>query len=427
MKSLHSFILEAFLLILALSAVFSSCHPSPSPEDESTYSVTGEIIDPDASLSRLLADMLVSATDPSKEKVYVGSVGTEDGVTCRYVVNDLPSGEYVLSFSSLYYEKAEYSIDLNSDKTLNVALSPIPQISLDVQGIHIAPRVKSEAFSVTNLTGRNISLKMKPDSEIGRFIENLSGLQTMSDITGWFCPLAPGETKKVTLNARHDDRESVREGLIDIFVDEIYQSSLPFVIETTSRDFYANLVGRVTDGQGNALKDIPIYCNCTDSIVLTDADGRYSFDELPYLSQVCVIALSEFYNWKQSDFKDYVRDEMEIDLALEACTDHLALDRKEIDFGTGSISQAGGPVSVTINVTAETDAPISYRVMTKVIGGDVYPGLNYTANGSIISSGQLWFQLNRSVGEVGDFSFQAILKTDCAGTYLIPIKFSNTE
>ena len=105
----------------------------------------------------------------------------------------------------------------------------------------------------------------------------------------------------------------------------------------------------------------------------------------------------------------------------------MTLDRKEIDFGTGSISNAGSPVAFEINVTAETDAPVLFQVMTKVIGGNVYPGLHYVANGTFISSGRLWFQLDRSVGNVGDFEFTAILKTDCAGVYLIPIKFSNTE
>ena len=410
-------------LAAALAVIFG-CNP---PELTLTYSVTGEIIDPDASLSRLVADMHVMATNKSDGKVYVASVGSEDAVTCRYSLKDIPSGEYVLSFTSPYYEKAEYSLDLKGDKTLDVTLSPIPQIRLDVREIHIATREKSKVFSVTNITEREISLNFRPEFEIGDFIEGFSGFQKASGSLGWRANLAPGETKQVTLSARHDDQESVREGLIAINVDNIYQTSLPFVLETTSRDFYANLVGRVTDMQGHPLKDILIYCDCTETTVLTDADGCYSFDDLPYLSQVCVIALSEFYNWKQSEFKDYVRDEIEIDLALEPCTNHLTLDRKEIDFGTGSISNAGSPVTFEINVTAETDAPVLFQVMTKVIGGNVYPGLHYVANGTFISSGRLWFLLDRSVGNVGDFEFTAILKTDCAGVYLIPIKFSNTE
>jgi len=418
--------LKRLSYIFAALVLFSGCHPVKT-DDLPTYSITGEIIDPDASLSRLLADMHVTATDKLNGKSYAGAVGSEDAVTCRYSLKDVPSGEYVLLFSSRYYEAAEYSLNLKGDRILDVTLSPIPQVSLDVQEIRIVPREKSKVFSLTNLTDREISLELKPDFEISMFIEKISGLQKMSGTSGWRCNMAPGETKQLTIQAKHDDEVSVREGLIAINVDGIYQSSLPFAVETSSRDFYANLVGRVTDMQGNPLKDIPVYCNCTETIVLTDEDGRYSFDDLPYVSQVSVIALSEFYNWKQSEFKEYVKDEIELDLALEPCTNHLTLDRKEIDFGTGSVSNPSDPVSFEINVTAEKDDPVSFLVQTKVIGGDVYPGLHYLANGMFNSSIKLWFQLDRSVANVGDFAFTAILKTDSAGVYLIPIRFSNTE
>ena len=418
--------LKRLSYIFAALVLFSGCHPVKT-DDLPTYSITGEIIDPDASLSRLLADMHVTATDKLNGKSYAGAVGSEDAVTCRYSLKDVPSGEYVLLFSSRYYEAAEYSLTLKGDRILDVTLSPIPQVSLDVQEIRIVPREKSKVFSLTNLTDREISLELKPDFEISMFIEKISGLQKLSGTSGWRGNMAPGETKQLTIQAKHDDEVSVREGLIAINVDGFYQSSLPFAVETSSRDLYANLVGRVTDMQGNSLKDIPVYCNCTETIVLTDEDGRYSFDDLPYVSQVSVIALSEFYNWKQSEFKEYVKDEIELDLALEPCTNHLTLDRKEIDFGTGSVSNPGDPVSFEINVTAETDEPVSFLVQTKVIGGDVYPGLHYLANGMFNSSIKLWFQLDRSVANVGDFAFTAILKTDSAGVYLIPIRFSNTE
>ena len=160
---------------------------------------------------------------------------------------------------------------------------------------------------------------------------------------------------------------------------------------------------------------------------MTDEDGRYSFEDLPYISLVQVTALSEFYNWKTSEFKKYVLDEIKINLTLERCRNHLVLDCKEIDFGTGSISSSTNPVTFEINVSAETNAPVSFIIMTKVVGGKVYPGLNYLANGMFQSSQKLWFQLDRRVGDLGDFQFTAILKTDCAGVYLIPIKFSNTE
>ena len=411
--------------ILAALAVFCGCVPSIRTEE--TYSISGEIIDPDACLARSLDGMRVSATDKSTGKVYAGSVGTEDAITCRYSLENLPSGEYVLGFSSPYYDPAEYSVALQGNKTMDVTLTPIPLFSLDVEALHFAPRVTVRKFSITNVSGKLVSLSLYPNDVIALLVRSIPGFQKMDGTIGWRGQLDAGETKTVTVEIKHDDEESLLEGALAIEIDGMRLSSLPLVIETTSRDFYANLVGRVTDMEGRPLKDIPVYCNCTDTIVLSDEDGRYSFDDLPYVSQVQVIALSEFYNWKASEFKEYVRDELEINLSLERCQNHLTFDRKEIDFGTGSVSRPGAPVSFEINVTAETDEPVMFQVQTKVVGGNTYPGLHYVANGMIQSSKKLWFQLDRSVGSVGDFEFTAILKTDTAGTYLIPVKFSNTE
>ena len=411
--------------ILAALAVFCGCVPSIRTEE--TYSISGEIIDPDACLARSLDGMRVSATDKSTGKVYAGSVGTEDAITCRYSLENLPSGEYALGFSSPYYEPAEYSVALQGNKTMDVTLTPIPLFSLDVEALHFAPRVTVRKFSITNVSGKPVSLSLYPNDVIALLVRSIPGFQKMNGTIGWRGQLDAGETKTITVEIKHDDEESLLEGALAIEIDGMRLSSLPLVIETTSRDFYANLVGRVTDMEGRPLKDIPVYCNCTDTIVLSDEDGRYSFDDLPYVSQVQVIALSEFYNWKASEFKEYVRDELEINLSLERCQNHLTFDRKEIDFGTGSVSRPGAPVSFEINVTAETDEPVMFQVQTKVVGGNTYPGLHYVTNGMIQSSKKLWFQLDRSVGSVGDFEFTAILKTDTAGTYLIPVKFSNTE
>ena len=210
-------------------------------------------------VARLVADMNVSATNRSNGSVYAASVGTDDSKTCRYLLKDLPSAEYTLVFSSPFYETAEYSLDLKGDKTLDVTLSPIPQVSLDVQEIHIAPREKSAVFSVTNLTGKEITLHLRPQGGTTRLIEKLSGFQKVSESSAWCGTMAPGETRQVTLLVRHDLEESVLEGFFDIQVNGIHDTSLPFVIETTHLDFYANLVGRFTDGQCRQLADIPVY------------------------------------------------------------------------------------------------------------------------------------------------------------------------
>ena len=411
--------------ILAALAVFSGCNPSARKEE--TFCITGRIIDPDGCLVRSIDGMRVSATDKSAGKTYTGTVGTEDEVTCRYSVENLPSGDYVLSFSSPYYEPAEYPLSLRADKTLDVTMKPLSLFSLDVAELRFASRVTTREFTITNLMDKSVYLSLLPDDTVALLVRNISGLQRMTQVLGWQGLLEAGETRVLTVEIQHDGKESLLEGSLAVEIDGMRLSSLPLVIETTSRDLYGNLVGRVTDGQGHPLKDISVYCNCTDTVVLTDEDGRYSFDDLPYLSQVRVIAFSEFYQWKESEFKNYVRDEIEIDLSLERCRNHLVLGRQEIDFGTGSVSRSTAPVSAEIDVTAETDDPVQFSVLTKVIGGETYPGLNFVANGQFQSSLKLWFQLDRSIGQVGDFRFTAVLKTDSAGTYLIPVRFSNTE
>lgn len=417
--------LENVATILAVLMVFSGCISSIQRVDN--YDITGEIIDPDTHLTRLFEGMRVSATNHSTGTIYAGTVSTEDAVSCRYSVKNLPSGDYTLAFSSPHYEPAEYSLSLNGDRTLDVTLKPRPLFSLGVEELHFESRVTTREFSITNTTGKAFSLDISPSNNIALLLRRISDFQKMNGTIGWRCHLDAGETKSITVEIQHDDKESLLEGSLFIAVDGLRLFTLPLVIETTNRDFYANLVGQVTDEQGHPLKNIPIYCNCTDTIVMTDEDGRYSFEDLPYISLVQVTALSEFYNWKTSEFKKYVLDEIKINLTLERCRNHLVLDCKEIDFGTGSISSSTNPVTFEINVSAETNAPVSFIIMTKVVGGKVYPGLNYLANGMFQSSQKLWFQLDRRVGDLGDFQFTAILKTDCAGVYLIPIKFSNTE
>ena len=249
--------MKRIIYILVALAVLFGCHPNNPIEEKPTYSITGEIIDPDGSLARLLADMHVTATDKSSGMVYAGSVGTEDSRTCRYSLNDIPAGEYVLVFSSPYFETAEYSLDLKGNKTLDVTLSPIPLLSLGVKELYFAPRVKTLEFSITNLTTKPLSLSLAPDDIVRFLVKSIPGFTKTDGDRKWRCQLNAGETKSVSVVIMHDDHESLLEGSLDIEVDNIKQSSIRFVIETTSKDFYANLVGRITDVQGNL--DVSIF------------------------------------------------------------------------------------------------------------------------------------------------------------------------
>ena len=160
---------------------------------------------------------------------------------------------------------------------------------------------------------------------------------------------------------------------------------------------------------------------------MTDENGRYSFDEISGSSMFRVAAISEYYKFKESDFIEYVIDELVADLTLEPCTNHLILDRKEVDFGTGSISQADKPESITINITAETEESVYYNLQVYNTEFGVVPGLLYSPTAQYIENyPQITFQLSRSISDVGTFKLNAFLKTDNAGAYIIPITFTNT-
>ena len=153
----------------------------------------------------------------------------------------------------------------------------------------------------------------------------------------------------------------------------------------------------------------------------------YSFDDVTGSSMFRVAAISEYYKFKESDFIEYVVDELVADLTLEPCTNHLILDKKEVDFGTGSISQSSAPETVTVNITAETDEPVYYNLQVFNTEFGAVPGLNYYPTAQYIENyPQITFQLSRSVSTEGTFKLNAFLKTDTAGAYIIPITFTNT-
>jgi hypothetical protein len=55
------------------------------------------------------------------------------------------------------------------------------------------------------------------------------------------------------------------------------------------------------------------------------------------------------------------------------------------------------------------------------------PGLTYSPTSQYVQYfPQLSFQLSRSVSDEGSFLLKALLKTDTAGAYVIPITFTNT-
>lgn len=415
-------------LFFALLAVFAACG-DPEMKEEPKYTISGKIVDPVANGRRLLTGINAIVSGKSGEVVFNGPVSLSDTISCRYSLKDIPAGEYDLFFSGSYYDVSKYKLDVKGDTNLDVELSPIQLISIDTDKLVFGSRVNTREFSITNVCGRDLVLTIRTGFGAGRFVRNVT--PGVPQDYGWLLILSAGETRHIKVEVLHD-LEGVEEGSLEIWArdsQDWVEMSIPVIMETTSRDFHANLVGKVCDTQGKPLKDIMVYCECTGTVAMTDENGIYGFDELPYRSTFRVTALSERYKYKDSDFIDYVIDEIRADFTLEPCTNHLILDRKEVDFGSGSISLADmyNPESITINITAETDEPVYFNLQVFNTEFGTVPGLLYFPTAQYIEYyPQITFQLSRSVSDIGTFRLNALLKTDTAGSYIIPISFTNT-
>lgn len=424
MRKIKTEKMKKTLYLISCLVLLASCGGT-TVVDESKYTVSGKISDPASNGRRLLTGIDAVVRGESGGVVFDGPVDLSDTISCRYALKDIPAGVYDIVFSGQYYEASSYRVAVKSDSNLDVDLSPIRLLSIDTDTLYFGPRVRTREFSVTNVSEHSLNISLR-----GGRIESITNCRKQD--YGWLLTLNPGETKRLTAEVRHE-QEGVEEGYLKFFAtgsQEWAVTVIPIQIETTGRDFYANLVGTVRDTEGHPLKGIPIFCECTDTAAVTDENGRYSFEDLPYRSSFRVTALPEHYKCKDSDFVQYVIDEIVIDLVLEPCTNHLVLDRKEIDFGTGSISAAAAeynPETVTIRMTAETDEPVWYNLNVYNTEFGVVPGLNYWPTAQYVENyDTLTFTLSRGVSNEGTFRLNALLRTDNAGAYLIPITFTNT-
>ena len=417
--------MKRIALFFICLAVLAACG-EPAVEEEQKYTISGKIIDPDANGKRLLTGINATVSGTGGV-VFNGPVNLSDTISCKYTIKDIPAGRYDLIFSGSAYKDSKYSLDVKEDVNLDVEMSPVLLVSVDKEILVFESRVKSQQFSITNISGQDLILLIRPGGGSGRFIRNLTPGSKQEG--GWLLNLAAGVTQRITVEVFHE-QEGVEEGQLEICpvnTQEWVESTLPVRMETTSRDFNANLVGKVCDTQGNPLEGILMYCGCDGQTTLTDENGLYSFDDITGSSMFRVAAISEYYKYKESDFIEYVVDELVADFTLEQCTNHLIFDQKEVDFGTGSISQASAPESITVNITAETDVPVYYNLQVFNTEFGAVPGLGYFPTAQYIEIyPQIKFQLSRSVSNEGTFKLNAFLKTDTAGAYIIPITFTNT-
>lgn len=420
------------ILLIGLAA-FAACE-EPAMRKDVKYTISGVISDPASNGKRLLSGIHARVTGSSGAVVFSGPVGLTDTVSCRYSLKDIPAGEYTIFFDGPYYAETQYRLSVKGDENLNVSLSPLPLFNVGTEQVRLGPRVQSQEFTLSNISGKDIAIALRPDPATEKGIKTIKPDLKYKMPNGWYGHLAAGETKTFTIEAVHEEI-GLREGTLRICAGEPscwIETSIPLSIETSGRDFYANVVGTVVDNQGNPLKDILIYCECTGTTTLTDENGRYGFEDLPYRSRFHVTALPEYYQCKDSETFDYVVDEIVADLTLEPSTNHLVLDHDVVDFGTGSISgsDSGKPEIIKVMISLEKDNEVYYRltVYDTSLNPVVTPGLNYSptyADASIFPD--LYFQLGRTVSDVGTHRYTALLKTDTAGAYFIPVTYTNTD
>lgn len=299
--------------------------------------------------------------------------------------------------------------------------------TLDTDQLYFAPRVKTLEFDLTNITGNNIVFAMHRSGNAGKYLEN----STPGMTSDWTCSLPADKTKHIIINANHIDIGTF-EGKLRIQGgdnQEWKEVNLPVIVETSSRDFMANVVGTVTDTMGNPIEGVLMSTSTSDATTYTDKDGRYAFDDLEYESSFRILASSDRYVSKYSEFYEYKPQEYEINFTLEPCGNHLSFDHDAIDFGTGSISASDidVPETIIVTVTADKDEEVEFALEVVNTEFGVCPGLNYWPTSfHFRKSIELYFQYYRSVSKVGTFKLIAHIRTNTAGAYQIPISITNT-
>lgn len=413
----------ASLLIAALT-LFAACDEKGPHGPVSYYSISGEISDADGDLLRLTATPIIVRLTDGKGQCVASEEFFLTEENRSFILTGIPAGKYSLEFYPVHYEDLSCPVIVEKDLVKDVTLTPIHGFTVDQTSLSFPPRCSSQTLTLTNTSGKELRISLQPKGSIASFqeIEN-----AMYNSSSWSVILAAGETRQVTVAVRHGDigQESGFLNICSGFEGHhraLYR--LPVSIVTDERDFGPTILGRVTDKQGKPLQGILL--ECEGKTTLSDEDGRYVFESPFKSSMVRVAAYAEFYNYQSSESYESVPADIEVNFALEPCTNHLILDRTEVAFGIGSISEASGTETIRIKVTKEKDDPAGFSLVR--FDTDIgTPGFGCsTVSGGLSKTNVLEFTLNRKEGNLGVYKFDIILTTNTAGSYVIPVSFMNT-
>ena len=408
------------ILLIAALTLFVACGEKIPLGTVANYSISGEVSDADGDMQRLTASsIVVGLTDSKGQLVALGELRpTEEDR--RFCFPGIPAGKYSLELYSEFYEDLSCPVTVEKDVVQDITLTPVRAFTVDQTSLDFPPRVTARTLTITNTSDKELRVSLKPRGNVTSILDIKNALRD----SDWFVLLAAGETKQVTIEVHHGDIGE-EKGFLDISAltgNHRTFNRIPMSIVTDERDFGPTVFGRVTDKQGKPLQGILL--ECEGRTMLSDEDGRYVFEGPFENSMVKVAAYAEFYNYQISDPIECKPADIEVNFALEPCSNHLTLDRTEVDFGTGSISGATGPETIQITLTAEKDGIISFHVGS--INTVAYNrGIISTSSGAMEKTCVLDFTLYRENGDVGPCQYTAMLTTDTAGTYFIPVSFVN--
>lgn len=414
-------------LLLFLLIIFTACDSWQSQVGQ--FTVSGTISDLEDNDARLMTGVSVVVRDDAGKTVFSGDAIAEGTVGSTYSISGIPQGEYELEFKGNYYKSRVYDLTVDGDKELNVELEPVHMMVIEQPEVRFESRISQQTLSVKNLSDKEVTFKISSDlTADDLFLLEMSAPGLRQVDGGWLGTIAPTATVEVDIRILRNNDENV-VGTLHIASTHPYnweRYDIPFIVETSEKDLYADLRGTVRDMAGNPLEGVAVWNNCTETIVFTDENGEYSFGSLPYVSMIQAVAYSEYHN-VQSRSEEYDVKEFTMDFALEPVDKHIVFDRRTIDFGSGTVVPGAAKETIVVNASCDAEGTVGFSLLRTT--SEVDFAIDCTpASGAFVGSRKFTFSLDRekSAG-IGEYMQNIVIQTIDAGSYVFPVTYKNIE
>lgn len=410
-------------ILFFLLIVFTACDSWQSQVGK--YTISGTISDLEDNDARLMTGVSAVVRDGEGKTVFSGDAIAEGTVGSAYSIAGIPQGEYELEFKGNYYKSRIYDVTVDGDTELDVELEPVHMMIVGQQEVRFESRVSQQTLSVKNLSDKEVTFKISSDlTADDLFLLEMSAPGLRQVDSGWLGTITPSSSVEVAIRILRNTAEDV-EGTLHISSTHPYKwerYDIPFIVETSEKDLYADLRGTVRDTAGNPLEGVAVWNNCTETIVFTDENGEYSFESLSPLSMIQAVAYSEYHN-VQSQSEEYDVREFTMDFALEPVDKHIVFDRKTIDFGAGVVVPGAAKETIIVNASCDAEGAIGFSLVRTT--GEVDFAVDYTpASGAFVGSRKFTFSLDRerSAGK-GEYKQNIVIQTIDAGSYVFPVTY----